>query len=154
MSLEQLLREEKEALESEHRDLKEQITAAEGRIRVIEERIALVDGLMAHPVSSAVHKTTTGIQTPKPAADIAFQILGERDGATMHYKELANEVISRGGDIPSENSAQILVARLVKDDRFVRPAKRGFYGLRKDYPTAKNVGARKARRLGRTRSNQ
>ena len=58
----------------------------------------------------------------------------------MYYKDLAAEVQNRGGDISGENAAQILVARLVKDERFVRPVRKGFYALRKDYPRAKKCG--------------
>ena len=67
----------------------------------------------------------------------------------MYYKDLAVEVKARGGDIPDANAAQNLVARLVNDERFVRPVRKGFYGLRQDYPRAQNVGQRKKR--GRSR---
>ena len=69
----------------------------------------------------------------------------------MHYKDLAEEVKAQGGDLSGENAAQVLVARLVKDDRFVRPARRGFYGLREDYPGARSVGERKKRTAARMR---
>ena len=64
----------------------------------------------------------------------------------MYYKELADEVMARGGDLTGENAANILVARLVNDERFVRPIQKGYYALRSDYPNAKNVGERRRRR--------
>ena len=89
-----------------------------------------------------------------PAVEVAFLILSERDGETMHYKDLAEQVLTRNGDIRGDNPARNLVARLVNDDRFVRPARKGFYGLRRDYPTARNVGQRKTRARATTRAAQ
>ena len=63
----------------------------------------------------------------------------------MHYRELAKEIQARGGNIPGVDKDHTLIARLVKDDRFVRPTRRGFYALQRDYPNAKSVGARKPR---------
>ena len=147
--LEQALQAEKEALEEERQRLKEQVVRGEERLREIDIRLTHVHGLMSlnngHTPASSQEKTT-----PKTSVvDIAFQILSERNGETMYYKDLAVEVKTRGGDIPAENAAQNLVARIVNDDRFVRPVRKGFYGLRQDYPKAQNVGERKKR--GRSR---
>ena len=90
-------------------------------------------------------------ETPS-AVDIAFRILTERNGETMHYKELTQEVLSRNGEIQGAEPARSLIARLVNDDRFVRPARKGFYGLKRDYPTATSVGRRKASRTTRSRT--
>ena len=60
----------------------------------------------------------------------------------MYYKELAQEVLSRGGTLNGATPAATLTARMVRDERFVRPTAKGFYALRRDYPTARNVGAR------------
>ena len=91
-------------------------------------------------------------QETTPAVEIAFQILAERNGETMHFKELTQEVLSRNGEIHGADPARSLIARLVNDDRFVRPARKGFYGLKRDYPTATSVGRRKARRSNRSRT--
>ena len=143
--LEQALQAEKEALEEERQRLKEQVVRGEERLREIDIRLTHVHGLMSlnngHTSTSSQEKTA-----PKTSVvDIAFQILSERNGETMYYKDLAVEVKTRGGDIPAENAAQNLVARIVNDDRFVRPVRKGFYGLRQDYPKAQNVGERKKR---------
>ena len=149
--LEKALQTEKEALHNEQQSLKAHIDEAQIRLRQVEERLTLVLDLMNHTNGTTPTDQPNPIREKSPAVDIAFQILEERHGETMHYKALADEVISRHGDLSGDNAAQILVARLVNDDRFVRPARRGFYGLRQDYPKAKNVGQRKTRRATRPR---
>lgn len=141
--LEKVLQAEKDALEKEQAELLVQVAEANARLQEIENRLAHVNGLLTP--ASTISKATgiNGFHQTPPAADIAFEILMERSGETMYYKDLAAEVQNRGGDISGENAAQILVARLVKDERFVRPVRKGFYALRKDYPKAKNVGERK-----------
>ena len=89
---------------------------------------------------------STHNQDTTSAVEIAFQILAERNGETMHYKDLTHEVLARNGEIHGAEPARNLIARLVTDDRFVRPARKGFYGLRRDYPTAASVGRRTTRR--------
>ena len=83
--------------------------------------------------------------TPRNVCDIAVDILSERDGEPMYYKELAQEVVSRDGILNGATPWATLTARLVRDPRFVRPTAKGFYALRRDYPTARNVGARSKR---------
>ena len=80
--------------------------------------------------------------TSRNVCDIAVEILSERDSDPMYYKELAKEVIARGGVLNGATPWANLTARMVQDTRFVRPTAKGFYALRRDYPTARNVGAR------------
>ena len=150
--LEQALQSEKEALEKEREQLADQVSAATARLAVVDERLALVVALMNHKGEVPASAGADGQKRKTPVVDAAFQILSERDGVTMHYKELAAEVMARGGNLSGVNAAQILVARLVKDERFVRPLRKGFYGLRKDYPGAQNVGERKRRAAARKRA--
>lgn len=77
------------------------------------------------------------------AADFAFEILSKRGKKPMHYKELADLVRAKGADLGTSNAPQTLVARMAKDGRFIRPAKRGWYSLREFYPKTKSVGSRK-----------
>ena len=152
--LEQALQTEKEGLEEEKRGLRNQISEAEDRIHQIDQRLALVHGLLNpdnHVTSSGDAK---GSQPRASCVDIAFEVLSEREGETMYYKELAGEVMIRGGNISGENAAQVLVARLVKDERFVRPVRKGFYALRKDYLNAPNVGERKSSTRARNRAKK
>ena len=147
--LEQALQAEKEALEQERGQLKEQVAKGEERLREIDLRLTHVYGLMSlnngHMSAEEEGKAPPGT----PVADIAFQVLSEMEGETMYYKDLAAEVMTRGGNLPKTNAAQNLVARLVNDERFVRPVRKGFYGLRQDYPKAQNVGERKKSRRSR-----
>ena len=144
--LEQALLEEQEALEEEQLLLRAQASEIETRLREIEHRLELVNGLMQAPRNRATPYQGKNGTSPKPrAVDVAFQVLTESSPEPMYYKDLAQEVKGRGGDLSGENTAQILVARLVNDERFVRPIRKGFYALRKDYPRAQNVGQRKKR---------
>lgn len=151
--LEQALLEERESLEKEQLLLKAQASEIETRLLEIEHRLDLVNGLMGTPsVSAPPHSRGNGT-APKPrAVDVAFGVLSDQAPEAMYYKDLAREVQAKGGDLSGENAAQILVARLVNDERFVRPIRKGFYALRKDYPNAQNVGQRRTK--GRTRNSR
>ena len=150
--LEQALLEERDALEKEEILLKAQASEIETRLQGTRHRLDLVNGLLeALSAGSAPHMGGNGT-TPKPrVVDVAFEVLSEQAPDPMYYKDLAHEVRTRGGNLAGENAAQILVARLVNDERFVRPIRKGFYALRKDYPNAQNVGQRKTR--GRARNS-
>ena len=147
--LEQALQAEREALEEERGHLKDQITKGEERLREIDLRLTHVYGLMSLNNGHTPVPAEAREPAKPPVADIAFEILSERNGETMYYKDLAAEVKTRGGELPDANAAQNLVARLVNDERFVRPVRKGFYGLRQDYPKAQNVGERKKSRSPR-----
>ena len=144
---------ERETLEKEQLLLKAQASEIETRLQEVEHRLDLVNGLM-EPLSNGIKThASRNKPTPKPrAVDVAFEVLSERGSEPMYYKDLAQEVRSRGGDLSGKNAAQILVARLVNDERFVRPIRKGFYALRKDYPKARSVGQRKTR--GRNRNSK
>ena len=74
--------------------------------------------------------------------DIAAKILAERNKEPMYYKDLAAEVLNRGGNMGGATPEATLVSRITKDNRFVRPQRKGFYALQEDYPGAISVGAR------------
>lgn len=145
--LDTLLQAEKARLDEERQTLQERIAAGERRLQEIRVRLRHVEALLgtsedAETVPTAAKASSAG----RSLMDMVEGILGERSGDPMHYKELAREVQERGGELSGDNAASSLVARLVDDERFVRPVRKGFYALRKDYPNAKNVGARKRHR--------
>ena len=146
IELDNLLLAEKNRLNEERQALEAGITAAQKRLKEIHGRLRHVDGLLG--VSESSEAVATGASKPagRTMTDLAAEILDERQGDPMYYKDLAQEVQSRGGDLSGVNAANILVARLVSDDRFVRPLQKGYYALKRDYPDAKNVGARRRRR--------
>ena len=119
--------------------------ALEKQLREVNERIRHVDGLLRP--NSTTENDSNDVPTPgdPDICDIVVEILEERAGEPAHYKLLAAEVKARGGKISSANPASVLLTRLVRDDRFVRPERRGFYALKNDHPDAANVGARKQR---------
>ena len=151
--LETLLLEERNRLRSDSQVLREQVSAAKGKLKDVEERLVHIEGLLG-PNHALEDDSEEGplpenryIPLPgsRDIADIAVDILSERNKEPVHYRELAKEVQARGGNIPGIDKDHTLVARLVKDARFVRPTRRGFYALQRDYPDAKSVGARKPR---------
>jgi hypothetical protein len=81
--------------------------------------------------------------------EIAYAVLMEHAPEPIHYRELWKAVKGRGGRLEGQEPAQVLVSRLVRDERFVRPLRRGYYALRAHYPNAKNIGSRKPKRPGR-----
>ena len=141
--LDALLLKEQSRLSIERQKLREQISTAEGLLKQVEERLALVEGLLGPNHASKESPEESPVPDSHDIVGIAVEILCERDKEPMHYRELAKEIEIRGGNIPGVDKDHTLIARLVRDDRFVRPTRRGFYALRKDYPDAKNVGARK-----------
>ena len=145
LQLDTLLQTEKSRLDEERQTLQGQIAVAEKRLREIQVRLLHVAGLLGTDGTAETVLPEATNSAGRTLTDIAEAILGEREREPMHYKELAREIQSRGGNLSGENAANILVARLVSDDRFVRPLRKGFYARRRDYPSAKNVGARKRR---------
>ena len=140
-----MLATERRRLEQERDELAAQIREATTRVSVIEARLQHVDALLDEggdhpPIPPEMQSQKRDI------ADMAAEVLAERNGEPLYYKELAAEVIARGGEIGGASPSATLTARLVRDDRFVRPVRKGFYALRKDYPNAPNVGARKRQR--------
>ena len=144
--LNSLLNAERHGLEAEQTALDEQIRDASSRLAVVKERLKHVLALLGEEGEALepVHGTPDGyrVDTDDSVCDIAAKILSERNGAPMYYKELADEVIKRGASLSGATPEATLVARMVQDPRFVRPTAKGFYALRRDYPTARNVGER------------
>ena len=152
-NLETALREEKERLVKEHDKHKEAIRIAQTELATIVPRLRLVQGLLGE--SAPDNGNESGIDQEEPPnaqaapakdiCDVAEAILAERNGRTMYYKELAQEVQRRGVVIRGARPEANLVARLINDpqQRFVRPTSKGYYALRKDYPGKESVGARK-----------
>ena len=154
-TLNSLLAAERAQLEEETVSLQRQVELAQERLAKARRRLDLVRRLLDEEqgmdTASAPHA-----RQPSPngavehVCDIAEQVLAERAAQPMYYKELAVEIIKRGGALGGRNPAGLLTARLVADERFVRPTAKGFYALRRDYPNARNVGARR-RRSARSR---
>lgn len=140
-----LLLKEKNELNTERQRLREQIATAEKRLREVDKLLIHVEGLLGldHSVDDDTDKSP--ISDSRDIEDIAVDILRTRDKAPMHYRELAKKIQDCGGVIPGVDPDHTLIARLVRDDRFVRPTKRGYYALSSDYPNVTSVGARRQR---------
>ena len=147
-----LLDAESQQLEGEAVGLQARINQDSDRLAVVQRRLAHVRALLreggtpevrdAHAVPQGDYGNGAGDGTSSNVCDIAVEILSERNGESMYYKDLAEEVIRRGGRLTGPTPWASLTARMVQDPRFVRPVAKGFYALRKDYPNARNVGAR------------
>ena len=142
LSLDSLLEAERRQLEQERGDLADQIRSATERMTAIDGRLHHVKALLEASDRSPSGRQPAQLQK-RDIADMAADILAERNREPMYYKDLTAEVQARGGDIGGATPWATLAARLVRDDRFVRPVRKGFYALRSDFPNAPNVGARK-----------
>ena len=134
-------------LRKELRRLGSEIVERQNRLAKVAQLISHLEGVLE--LSSDEHKPDE-----KPAlrradykeiCDLVEKILAEREKKPVHYRELADEVKRRGIELGGTDPGGTLVAKISKEPRFVRPASRGFYALRKDYPDARNVGEHKRR---------
>lgn len=89
----------------------------------------------------------------KEICNLVAQILAEHDKKPVHFRQLADEVRRRGIRLGGADPGRTLVAKLVWDDRFIRPERKGYYALREDYPDAPNVGERKNQRGGQSNTD-
>lgn len=140
-ALEKLLREEQDRLAKRKNELQKQLDE-------VSVRLSHVNGLLGYDLVSGNDSNSDPAPGRQTATDIAVAILSEQEKEPMHYKELAKEVLARGGNLPGKNPANNLVAKLVNDGRFVRPRNRGEYALRSDYPGFESVGTRRQRENG------
>ena len=147
-NLNTLLEAERRQLEIEQADLQEKIRQGADQLALVKSRLEHILALLGKETvtdsrgEGSQKSSNTIDNTSATICDIAAKILGERNAEPMYYKELAQEVVSRGGILNGVTPWATLTARMVQDERFVRPTAKGFYALRRDYPAARNVGAR------------
>ena len=150
--LESLLSTERQRLEAEQTQLQVKLVEARERLVAVQQRLEHVRALLGENEAPGASLDARQERYKSPngntshVCDIAEVVLNERSSQPMYYKELAKEVIRRGGTLNGPTPWANLTARMVLDPRFVRPTAKGFYALRRDYPNARNVGARKQRR--------
>ena len=158
--LERSLLVEREKLEAEIERHRKEIEALEMACQAKENRLVHVKALLATSTPAASNpprNQSRSNATSTPTArllDMAEQVLRDRQGEPMYYRDLAEELIRQGAVISGKDPAASLVARMTQADkgkpaeaaRFVRPTSRGFYALREDYPQARNVGAKRKRK--------
>ena len=159
-TLEDSLVNERDKLKQEIKQLRQAIEMKELEYRTKEERLCHVVALLSTEQSSTQdpppnrHRAASNSTPTTQLLDMAEQVLRERKGEPMHYRDLADELMQRGAIIRGQDPAGALVSRMTQDDnrrdeedrRFIRPTSKGFYALREDYPNARNVGARRRRR--------
>ena len=156
--LNSLLETESKRLEAELADLQEEIRQRADQVSRKKIRLELMQALLKEEAATENRESRPHVprkrddELPLSVCDLAEEILGEQDSVPMYYKDLAKEVMRRGGVLNGATPWANLSARLVQDERFVRPTAKGYYALRRDYPTARNVGARKKSVRGRTPS--
>ena len=143
--LKALLLTERSELNTERQRLLEQIATAENRLREVDKLLIHVEGLLGLDHSGDDDADKSPVSNSRDIEDIAVDILRARDREPMHYRELAKKIQDSGCVIPGVDPDHTLIARLVRDDRFVRPSKRGYYALSSDYPNVTSVGARRQR---------
>ena len=160
-NLEASLRGERDRLQQEIEQLSQEIAEKEQLSRAKQLRLGHVQALLqdspkaGKPAPRRLESGAASTPTPR-LLDMVEEVLRERQGEPMHYRDLADEITRRGAIIRGKDPAAALVSRITQDEkrraggepRFVRPTSKGFYALREDYPNARNVGAR--RRSGGT----
>lgn len=159
-ALERSLLSERDRLQQEIEQIRQNIREQESECRNKEERLGHVLALLSDKAPAASESpqrrgNAASASTPtERLLEMAEQILRDRSGEPMHYRELADELMKRGAVIRGKDPAGALVSRMTQDDdrraeadkRFIRPTSKGFYALREDYPNARNVGARRRKR--------
>ena len=104
--LDLLLKDERRSLEQELENVRTCISSAEARLAEIMQRLRHVNALLggnelaAQNISSLSDARPSISRTETPSAtDMAAKILSERQTEPMYYKDLAHEVIKRGGNL-------------------------------------------------------
>lgn len=157
-ALQRELEREKVELEAKRQELEQQIASFETEKEAISFRLVHVNALVREPATEVVAEdketSTQAIESSGNTTDpleIAYAILEKRGAEPIYYRELADLVRQKGGDLEGSDPAMTLISMLVSDDRFVRPFRRGWYALRAHYPKVKSVGQRKKYRSIRSR---
>lgn len=158
-SFEDRLRSERDKLQRDMEQLRQEIAAREEAFQAKETQLGHILALLnIEPEKPSQQQRPTPRKrtrsTPSTQLlDMAVEVLREQKSEPMHYRDLADELMRRGAVIRGKDPAASLVARMTQDDnqraeserRFVRPVSKGFYALREDYPNARNVGAKRKR---------
>lgn len=156
-----------ESLESRLNEINDEIAELEQEQRTLESHINALQRLLGSARSGVDHKISVGLTAnagmtmthtrrarQRPPMDIAEEILSERNGEHMHYRELTEEVMNRGGELPEGSPDVALNVMMNRDSRFIRPFRRGYYALRKDHPNVRHsVGSRIRRRARVSQTN-
>ena len=126
------LREWKDALLQEIKDLQAQLAPVEMELKVKQEKLAAIDRLLdleTHPIEviSAAHNSLVASNTKK-VADVAYQVL-KSVGAPMYYRQLNEAITQAGFEVRGKDPATNLIAHISGDPRFQR-VKRGTYALK------------------------
>lgn len=145
------LEHEKTALEAKRHELEREIARLKDEMEAVSFRLGHVTALLRGPEMGGEGRKADSqdAETAEEFTDpveIAYRYLEEHGTEPVHYRELADIVRERGGELVGADPAITLVSRLVADNRFVRPFRRGWYALRMYYPKARSVGARKKRK--------
>jgi hypothetical protein len=147
------LEREKTTLEAKRQELEQEIARLEKEKEAVSFRLGHVTALLRGPEKEEVREKreldllgTLVVERTTDPVEIAHQYLEEHGTEPVHYRKLADVVKEKGGELEGTDPAITLVSRLVADDRFVRPFRRGWYSLRAYYPKARSVGSRKKRK--------
>ncbi len=140
----------RERAEEQLSALESQLDVAEENVKELGEKRARIKAevmalrqLLAIDDGQAIDSGGNSPRYTVDPRDVAITILREKEGDEMHYKMLAEEVVQRGGHLPEKAPEAALNAIMNRDERFVRPHRRGFYALREHYPRLKeNAGRR------------
>lgn len=97
------------------------------KVQAKEEQANYIVKLLEAEDVSLSGKVVDGLQQ-KSISDLAFEKLKSFQQEPVHYRKLADLIISDGKLIPGQDPAANLISHLSRDSRFVRVG-RGTYGL-------------------------
>lgn len=116
-----------ERLGREASDITARLGAMEAQLRNLNELLALEGHPAAEPLGSSELGLRRG-STSRRFLDAAWEVL-KQTGKPLHYRELADRLITEGIAIPGQDPPANLIAHMARDGRFGRAAGRGVYGL-------------------------
>ena len=134
-------------------DLRLEVRDLEKKLRTIQRELERARNQLVHAqaymdleqrkAATQSPESASGVPSRAEVCDNVERILRGNNKEPMHYRELEKELRRRGVVIGGKKPENGLVSRIYNDKRFVRPARRGYYALREDYPDSKSIGERK-----------
>ena len=137
-ALERSLHSERDRLQQTIEQLRQEIEVKEAEFRANEERLIHVKALLSTEPPAVSERPRRPPGAPSPSTptpqllDMVEEVLRERSGEPMHYRDLADELMRNGAIIRGQDPAAALVSRMTQDDnqrneedrRFIRPPAR------------------------------
>ncbi|MCE2488884.1 MAG: hypothetical protein J4G17_02795 [Anaerolineae bacterium] len=148
-------------MEASRKELKQRELLLQKRIQEQQKELKRVRAQLSHldGFLSLEHGTTresaatSGRSSGAEICKMVEVILRENGNAPMHYRKLTEEVQKRGVVVCGIEPEKTLLSSISKDNRFIRPAKRGQYALR-EYKDPQSDAKRKKGKVSESNEGQ